>query len=84
MEFDELSYSIKLSYGRKGKVFRFKSAKKSVTAAVDENAELKFGARPVENDGRVSHKVYPFGGNYSLEYVTGLYIILVVRYRLSS
>lgn len=83
MEFDEPSYSIKLSYGRKGKVFRFKSAKKSVTA-VDENAELKFGTRPVENDARVSHKVYPFGGNYSLEYVTGLYIILVVRYRLSS
>lgn len=70
LEFEESSYSIKLSYGRKGQVFRFKPRKKAVKV-VDKDVSWEFVNQP-ESDELVSQTKYPFGGNYSLENVPGI------------
>lgn len=70
LEFEEPSYSIKLSYGHIGKVFRFKPLKRAVKV-VDKDVDMKFEGWP-ESDKRVFQTEYPFGGNYSLEYVPGI------------
>lgn len=64
LEFEEPSYSIKLSYGHVGKVFQFKPLKRAVKV-VDKDVYLKF-------EGWQESDKYPFGGNYSLEYVPGI------------
>lgn len=69
LEFEEPSYSIKLSYGRKGQVFQFRSLKTALKA-IEKDVALEFEKQP-EGEKHFSKKEYPFTGNYSLEYVPG-------------
>lgn len=77
LEFEEPSYSIKLSYGRKDKVFRFKVLKTSHKATEINNGELEFEKQP-KSDKNLSRKIYSFDGNYSLEYVPGALFELII------
>lgn len=72
LEFEENSYSIKLAWGRKGTVFKFKALKTAVNA-IEKDIDLEFEKQP-ESAIHFSKKEYPFNGNYSLEYVPGTYI----------
>lgn len=71
LAFEEPSYSLKLSYGHTGKVFKFKTIQ-TTHKAKEKNADnldsLEFEKQP-ENDKYFSKNEYSFKGNYSLEYV---------------
>lgn len=67
LAFEEPSYSIKLAYGHKGKVYKFKTIK-TTHKAKEKNTDLEFEKQP-ENDKYFSKNEYSFKGNYSLEYV---------------
>ncbi|VVC25193.1 Cadherin,Cadherin-like,Cadherin conserved site [Cinara cedri] len=60
LEFEESNYSIKLSYGRKGKVYRFNVIAKTVTAT---------GLNEKYDNSDLLNELYTFKGNYSLEYL---------------
>ncbi|XP_027842981.2 uncharacterized protein LOC114124021 [Aphis gossypii] len=67
LAFEEPSYSLKLAYGHKGKVYKFKTIK-TTHKAKEKNTDLEFEKQPV-NDKYFSKNEYSFKGNYSLEYV---------------
>lgn len=69
LEFKEPSYSIKLSYGRKGKVFKFVAIKTTLKEK-GKDEDLEFKEQP-KNNKYFSEQEYSFKGNYSLEYVPG-------------
>lgn len=73
LAFEEPSYSLKLSYGRKGNVFKFKTIK-SAHKPKEKNSNLEFEKQP-ENDKRPIKNEFSFKGNYSLEYVPGMLLI---------
>lgn len=68
LEFDEPSYSIKLSYGINGKVFKFKTFKRTLNEK-EKNEISKCNNYPKNDE-------YSFNGNYSLEYVPGIITLL--------
>lgn len=74
LAFEEPSYSLKLSYGHIGKVFKFKTIQ-TTHKAKEKNSNnsdsLEFEKEP-ENDNFFSKNEYSFNGNYSLEYVPGI------------
>lgn len=72
LAFEEPSYSLKLAYGHKGKVYKFKTIK-TTHKAKEKNTDLEFEKQPV-NDKYFSKNEYSFKGNYSLEYVPGIII----------
>lgn len=76
LEFEEPNYSIKLSFGRKGKVFKFKTQKTALKAK-EKDENLEFEKQPVSYDQFIKEE-YSFRGNYSLEYVPGRCNILLV------
>ncbi|XP_025202436.1 cadherin-87A-like [Melanaphis sacchari] len=79
LAFEEPSYSLKLAYGHKGKVFKFKTIK-TTHKAKEKNTDLEFEKQP-ENDKYFSKNEYSFKGNYSLEYVPEQ---LLIRLRISD
>jgi len=70
LRFEEPSYSIKLSCGRKGKVFKFNALKKALNS-IEQATDLEFEKQPKSTE-HFTQKEYPFIGNYSLEYVPGI------------
>lgn len=71
LEFEESSYSVKLSYGRMGVVFRFNVIAK--TAAAPRLKEKHDNSEFVKT---LSNDQYTFKGNYSLEYLSGITLLL--------
>ncbi|CAI6348183.1 unnamed protein product [Macrosiphum euphorbiae] len=71
LAFEEPIYSLKLSYGHIGKVFKFKTIQ-TTHKAKEKNSNnldgLEFEKQP-ENDKYFSKNEYSFKGNYTLEYV---------------
>ncbi|XP_025420336.1 uncharacterized protein LOC112690522 isoform X2 [Sipha flava] len=67
LDFEEPNYSIKLSFGRKGKVFKFKIHKTALKAK-EKDETLEFEKQP-ESYNHFIKEEYSFKGNYSLEYV---------------
>lgn len=80
LEFEEASYSIKFSYGRRGKVFKFVASKIKLRAN-EKTEQLDLNKLP-ESDKYFSKENFVFKGNYSLEYVPGNlnYNYTVVRF----
>lgn len=67
LEFEDPIYSIKLSYGRRGKIFKFKLLKKTKDYDVDLQSE-----KQPESVQFVSQMFFPFNGNFSLKCVPGI------------
>lgn len=80
LEFEEHSYSIKLSCNREGTVFKFKALKTAVNS-IEKDIDLEFEKQP-ESTVHFSKKEYPFNGNYSLEYVPGRYLPIYITYNI--
>lgn len=87
LEFEEPNYSIKLSFGRKGKVFKFITQKTAIKAK-EKDETLEFEKQP-ESYNHFTKEEYSFKGNYSLEYVPGrlslhntigVYSLYILRY----